>query len=228
MASAALSAFEGILSSLELERARRFRFDLHRNRFVAGRGFMRTLLGRYLQTEPAKLEFSYNPHGKPFLSGAFAKSGLNFNLAHSENLALLAITRVGTVGVDVERIRPLTDADQIVANFFSARESAAFHNLPIEQKLAAFFNLWTRKEAWLKATGEGIGSRLNAVEVSFLPGDPARFLSLPEDPQNTVLWMLHNLEPAPGFAAALAIPARTTSLRCYNWDEAANVKAVKG
>jgi 4'-phosphopantetheinyl transferase len=227
MASTALSTLEGILSSSELERARRFRFDQHRNRFIAGRGLMRTLLSRYLETKPAKLEFVYNPYGKPFLSGAFAESRLNFNLAHSENLAIFAVTRAGTIGVDVERIRPLTDADQLAVSSFSARESAAFHNLPLEQKPVAFFNLWTRKEAWLKATGEGIGHLLNVIEVSFLPGEPARFLSLPGDPQTTASWILHDLKPAPGFVAALAIPAQATPLRCCCWDEAATKKTLQ-
>ena len=226
LAPAVLNTFEATLSSSERERARRFRFDQPRNRFIAGRGLMRTLLGRYLETEPAKLELVCSPYGKPFLSGALVESWLNFNLAHSENLALLAVTRVGTIGVDVERIRPLTAADQIAAKFFSARENAAFHKLPLEQKPVAFFNLWTRKEAWLKATGEGIGGLLKAVEVSFLPGEPARFLSLPGEPQPTASWILHDLDPAPGFIAALAVRARTTPLRCWCWDEAATRKIM--
>lgn len=221
MASSALNTFAGILSASELEHARRFRFDQHRNRFIAGRGFMRTLLSHYLQIKPAQLEFVYNAYGKPLLSGAFVESRLNFNLAHSENLALLAVTRLGTIGIDVERIRPVTDAGQMAAMFLSARESAAFYNLPPEQKPVAFFNLWTRKEAWLKATGEGIGHLLKAVEVSFLPGEPARFLSLPGNPQTTASWRLRDFEPAPGFVAALAIPAQTAFLRLCCWDEEA-------
>jgi 4'-phosphopantetheinyl transferase len=226
MAPAALSAFERILSSSELERARRFRLDQHRNRFITGRALMRTLLSQYLQTEPVKLEFLYNPYGKPFLSWASGGSALNFNLAHSENLALLAINRVGTIGVDVERIRPLNDLDQLSASFFSARESTVFHRLPLEQKQVAFFNLWTRKEAWLKATGEGIGHRLNRVEATFLPDDPARFLSLPGNPQTTGSWLLHDLEPPPGFAAALAAPSQAMPLRCFCWNEEATEKMM--
>ena len=213
--------FKKILSSAELERARRFRFDLHRNRFIAGRGSMRTLLSNYLQTEPSKLQIGYGPYGKPILAGTFLESGVHFNLAHSENLALLAITLAGEIGIDLEQIRPLIDADELVARFFSARESAAFHHLPVVQKPLAFFNLWTRKEAWLKATGQGIGDLLNAVEVSFLPGEPARFVSLPGDAQTLASWILREFEPAPGFVAALAISSSSPALRCSCWDEKA-------
>jgi 4'-phosphopantetheinyl transferase len=221
MAPKVLSSFERILCSSEMARARRFHVDQHRNRFIGGRGFVRMILSHYLRTEPGKLEFAYNPHGKPSLSGAFAESRLNFNLAHSENLALLAVTRADAVGIDVERIKPLTDTDGLVAQFFSARESAAFHNLPPEQKSVAFFNLWTRKEAWLKATGEGIGHLLNVVEVSFLPGEPARFLSLPGGPKTTASWswILHSLSPQAGFVGALTIPAQEAFLYYYRWDE---------
>jgi len=188
---------------------------------------MRMLLGRYLHVEPADLEFVYGPHGKPFLSGAFADSRLNFNLAHSENLALLAVTRAGMIGVDIERIRPMDDAGQLVGRFFSARESSTFQKLPREQKNIAFFNLWTRKEAWLKAIGEGIEHLLKRVEVSFLPGEPAQFINLPGNAQITEPWVIHNLDPAPGFAAALAVRAPVTSLHCCCWGEEATRKIME-
>jgi 4'-phosphopantetheinyl transferase len=153
------------------------------------------------------LEFCYGPQGKPALAGVWSASGWHFNLAHSLDLALLAVTRSGPVGVDVERIRPLRDVDQLVSRFFSPRESAAFQALPAEQKPDAFFRLWTRKEAWLKATGEGIAESLGRVEVSFLPGEPARLLSLPGGPAALSGWRLHDLDPGPGFIAALAVVA---------------------
>ena len=213
-----LSTFERILCSSEMESARRFRVKQHRNRFIAARGFVRTLLSHYLRINPAEPEFVYGPYGKPSLSTAFRESGLNFNLAHSENLAVIAVTQAGAIGVDVERIRPLADAGELVAQFFSARTRAAFQNLPLEQKPTAFFNLWTRKEAWLKATGEGIGSLLNVVEVSFLPDEPPRLLSLPREVQTLGPWVLHEFSPRPGFIAALAIAAHEAPLHCYCWD----------
>ncbi len=212
---AALAEFGASLSSAEAERAARFRFERDRDRFVAGRGLLRRLLGRYLQTDPQAVEFTYSAEGKPALAGAFAASGLHFNLAHSEGLALLAVTRAGPVGIDVERIRALSDAAELVSRFFSARESAAFRLLPEDQKPAAFFSLWTRKEAWLKATGEGLAHLLARVEVSFLPGESARWLSLPERQAHDADWMLHELEPAPNFTGALAVAAPRPRLRCW-------------
>lgn len=215
-----LDALAATLSASERKRAGRFHFERHRNRFMAGRGLLRMLLGRYLQTAPERIQFTYGPQGKPALAGPFAQAGLEFNMAHTQDLALFAVTRAGPVGIDVEEVRSLADAEELVARFFSGRESAAFRKLPEEQKPPAFFNLWTRKEAWLKATGEGIVHSLHRVEVSFLPGEPARLLSLPEPLARSAHWGLHDLAPAPGFAAALAIAAGEARLRCWRWPEA--------
>lgn len=218
---AARRSFAALLSAAERQRAARFHFEPHRQRFIVGRGWLRRLLGRYLETDPAALELTYSPQGKPSLGGAFAHAGLHFNLAHSENLALLAVTRLGSVGVDVETVRPLADAEELVERFFSQRESGLFRQLPEDQKPTAFFHLWTRKEAWLKATGEGIAHSLNLVEVSFLPGEPARLLHLPVPLAGTVPWTLQHLAPAPGFAGALAIAAQEARLQCWRWEELA-------
>lgn len=204
------------LSPAERERAARFALPQARRRFIAGRGQLRELLGRYLERDPATLEFESGPHGKPALAGAAAASGLQFNLAHSDNLALLAVTRSGPVGVDLERIRPLPDIPRLVARFFSPRENAAFQALRAQEQTAAFFNLWTRKEAWLKATGEGIGQLLAQVEVSFVPGEPVRLLSLPDGVRAVAGWRLEHLEPAPGFVGALVADASAGCVRCFS------------
>jgi 4'-phosphopantetheinyl transferase len=203
--SEALVRFTGLLSQEEHARAARFRFERHRNRFVAARGVLRSILATHLDSAPDELQFEYGPNGKPVLIG-LAQSGLFFNLAHSENLALIAVTRLGPIGVDVEYVRPMADADELVARFFSARENVRFETLPANQKDTAFFNLWTRKEAWLKATGEGIGHLLNRVEVTFVPGEPAQLLALPEKPGLSWDWILRELTPAKGFVGALAFP----------------------
>jgi 4'-phosphopantetheinyl transferase len=205
--AAALAQAASLLTPHEAERAARFRFAGGRHRAIAGRGQLRAVLGHCLGADPAGLEFSYGPQGKPALAGVWSRSGWHFNLAHSADLALLAVTRAGPVGVDVERLRPLTYAGQVVSRFFSPREDAAFRVLPEDQKPDAFLRLWTRKEAWLKATGEGITQSLGRVEVSFLPGEPARLLSLPEGPAALCRWRLHELDCAPGFIAALAVVA---------------------
>ncbi len=204
---AALAQAASLLAPHEAERAARFRFEHGRRRAIAGRGQLRAILGRCLGADPAALEFSYGPQGKPALAGVWSRSGWHFNLAHSADIALLALTRSGPLGVDVERIRPLPDVGRLVSRFFSPGENAAFQALAQDQKPDAFFRLWTRKEAWLKATGEGIAQSLGRVEVSFLPGEPARLLRLPEGPAAVSRWRLHDLDSAPGFVAALAVVA---------------------
>jgi 4'-phosphopantetheinyl transferase len=201
-----LNRLAAILSEEEQQRAARFRLEMHRNRFIAARGILRLLLSTYLDCAPDGLRFEYGANGKPALTGHFAESSLFFNLAHSENLALIAVTHLGTIGVDVEQIRPVDDADELVARFFSARENALFQGLSCDEKNIAFFNLWTRKEAWLKATGEGIAHSLNRVEVTFLPSEPARLLALPHCSESSEGWHISELLPASGFVGALALP----------------------
>jgi 4'-phosphopantetheinyl transferase len=212
------AAWGKFLSPPEQDRAARFHFELHRRRFIVGRGWLRVILGRYLQAEPQLVQFVCSAHGKPELSGSFSSSGLRFNLAHSEDLAVLAVTRLGPVGVDLEKIVPLEDVDELVARFFSSRENNSFQQLPSEQKPNAFFSLWTRKEAWLKATGEGIAHSLNLVEVSFLPDEPAKLLSMPPHLSQGFYWSLHNLSPAAQFAAALAVAGESIKLQCWRWN----------
>jgi len=201
-----LVRFAASLSRDEQERAARFRFERHRIRFIAARGVLRSILATHLDCAPHELQFEYGRNGKPVLATPFADIGLSFNLAHSEDLALIAVTRAKSIGVDVEQIRPVTDVDELVTRFFSPCESALFQTLPTTQKDAAFFNLWTRKEAWLKATGEGIAHSLNRVEVTFLPDEPARLVALPENSGPSEAWVIRELLPARGFVGAVALP----------------------
>lgn len=195
-----------LLAPDESERAARLRFVVHRNRAVVGRSVLRSLLASYLRCRPEHLRFAYGPNGKPTLASPLDANRLHFNLAHSGDLALIAVTALGPLGVDVEQIRPMPDAEDLVERFFSPRENALFQQLRAQEKSSAFFNLWTRKEAWLKATGEGIGHSLNRVEVTFLPGEPAKLLGLPKDTSPSSNWTLQELAPAPGFVGAVALP----------------------
>lgn len=212
------SLFEKTLSDDELARAARFHFEEHRNRYLAAHGWLRQLLAGYLGISAATVKFVDSPLGKPGLAPSVNAGGLHFNLTHSEGLALVAIARGRAVGIDLERVRPLNDAEEMVARFFSQRENAAFRRLPEEQKPLAFFNLWTRKEAWLKATGEGIGHLLNQVEVSFRPGEPAGLKSLPQGFENLSSWSIHHLIPGPGFVGALVVAGGGTEPECLCWD----------
>ncbi|MGN6642334.1 MAG: 4'-phosphopantetheinyl transferase family protein [Verrucomicrobiota bacterium] len=212
---ATLAEFFDTLSTNEKERAGRFKFEQHRSRYIAGRGWLRAALGHYLQTSPAELNFHYSVHGKPELTPNSAGGPLHFNLAHSGDVALLGVTRIGPVGVDVEAIREVKDVADLVARFFSERENHLFQQLAMEQRPAAFFNLWTRKEALLKATGEGIVGGLNRVEVSFLADEPARLLALAGDVEQAARWTLTAFSPALGFVGALAIEAQ--DVRVSTW-----------
>jgi 4'-phosphopantetheinyl transferase len=209
-----------MLAPAEHRRADAFHFDLDRNRFMAGRGMLRTLLGRYLHAQPGTIWLEYGPNGKPLLAGQFAGNGLHFNLTHCDDLALLAVSRGRVVGVDVERIRVLDGTQEMAACFCSPRENAQFLSLPSVEKDAAFFRLWTRKEAWLKATGKGVGQSLEKVEVSFRMGEAARFMRLPEeDGVSARGWSLQELTPALGFVAALASPGEAARLSCWKCQE---------
>jgi len=223
-----LSTLARSLSASERNRADRFRFEQHRRRFMAGRGFVRNVLALYLAEDPGCLEFRYGAFGKPALAAGpmGPVANLHFNLAHSEDLALLAVSRAGPLGIDLERIRVLDDAEELVARFFCPAEFALFHSLPTHLKCAAFFNLWTRKEAWLKATGEGIGHSLHRVQVSFLPEDPARLVELPTDLGNIEDWSLAELVTWPGFTAALALRGGAPRICYRTWEPGGETAAA--
>jgi 4'-phosphopantetheinyl transferase len=135
-------------------------------------------------------------------------------------LLLVAVARTWEIGIDVERIRPLPDAEGIAERFFTRRESEDLRELPAAQKLPAFFTLWTRKEAWLKATGDGITDCLSQLEVPFLAGEPTRLISLPSKTEVAHKdWTLRELTPALGFVGALAAPTNDIRLNCWRWPE---------
>ena len=212
-------ALAATLSRDERARAARFRFDRDRDHFIVGRGLLRAILARYVNGNPARLIFDYSPNGKPALAESEAACGFHFNLAHSDDLLLVAVARAWEIGVDVERIHPLADAAGIAEKFFSPREFEGLRNLPDSQKWPAFFNLWTRKEAWLKATGDGISDDLSRLEVSFLANKQARLISLPGRINAAGNWTLFELVPAPGFVGAVAAPANGVHLKCWLWPE---------
>jgi 4'-phosphopantetheinyl transferase len=204
---------ESTLSLEEKARADRSHFANDRNRFVVARGLLRELLGGYLHQNPADLEFSYGPHGKPSLSGGNASSGLCFNLSHSSDLAVYAIARERNLGIDVEHVRPESAGEDIAKHYFSAREVSDLRTLPTEAKVEGFFQCWTRKEAYLKATGMGLQIPLDSFSVSLLPGQPARFLGGVEP-----RWNLAAYHPAEGYLAAVVYDGAPCSLKYFSVD----------
>jgi 4'-phosphopantetheinyl transferase len=215
--AAALPAYAEPLSESERKRADRFHFDRDRNRFIVRHGLLRMILGRYLNIGPECVAFTYETHGKPLISGRSTRTRFHFNLSHSDGLALIAGSRRAALGVDIERVRFVPDADQIAARFFSPSESAMLNAVPAEQKMEAFFHCWTRKEAYLKATGEGIADALPRIEVSLSPAQPARLLRIGGDAMDASHWTLSALTPAPGFVGALAIKAGGLKVTCWSW-----------
>ena len=212
-----VQGLEQTLSPEELGRAERYYFQKDRKHFIVARGLLRNILSRYLQIEPYQIRFRYGPHGKPELSGEGGWETLRFNVSHSHGLALYAITRSREIGVDVECIRSVPEAEQIAERFFSTRENAVFRALPPHEKLHAFFNCWTRKEAYIKAIGDGLSRPLDQFDVSLAPGEPARLLHIEGAPQEACHWSIQAPTPASGYIAALAVEGHGFRLSCRQW-----------
>jgi 4'-phosphopantetheinyl transferase len=204
------------LGEEELSRARRFRFAVHRDRFIVRRGMLRWVLARYLDCEPATLQLERSEFGKPFL-GARHGSDLRFSNSHSENLALLAIARGRDVGVDLERIKPGFSDLAIPEQFFTPREAAMLRALPAGQQPEAFFDLWVRKEAYVKARGMGLSLALDSFEVPLGDAEPVRLLRAAPDSGEAGIWTVVALRPAREYPAALVVQGEACPLRCWNW-----------
>ncbi len=211
----------GALAADERQRAARFHFERGRRHFIAGRATLRVLLAAYLHVEPSHVALQYGRHGKPALvdaaSQAPATAPLRFNVSHSDGLAVYAFTRGRHIGIDVERLRPIDDGERIAARFFSPAEHAQLRTVPAHQFDEAFFNCWTRKEAFVKATGEGLARSLSDFDVSLLPGEPARLTRTAPHPHEALRWTLQALDPAVGYVAALAVDARDVRLSHWHW-----------
>lgn len=200
-----------LLSADERERARRYRFDEHRNEFILTRAALRILLGFYLETFPEQLAFSYSAQGKPSLEKDAA--ALCFNVSHTHGLAALAFGRGCEIGVDVEKLRPECDATKLAQRFFSASEREAISSLSGRALHEAFFRCWTRKEAFIKAKGGGLSIPLDQFDVSIDEGRPAALLGTRPDPAEASRWMLHDLPVKEGYAGALAFSVRAMERR---------------
>ncbi len=201
-----VAALRRLLTPEEIQRSERFKFDRHRRRFIVRRGALRRLVGAYLDQDPAAVSFAEGEKGKPFVpqSGTPADV-LHFNLTDSKDLAIYAFTRGAELGVDVEILRPMPDALDIAEHFFAADEREDLRRVPEADRADAFFNCWTRKEAYIKAIGEGLSEPLDRFCVTLTPGQPARFVHLGGDPQRAADWTLYHMLPEPGAVGALAL-----------------------
>lgn len=207
---AVIHRLENRLSTDEKERAEKFLVPRARQRFVAARGILRELVATYLEIEPTKVEFLYGPQGKPSLSSVH-HSKVCFSISHSREMGLFAFANCGDVGVDIEQVKPDFKGMEIASHFFSSEEIAALAKLPPELGVEAFFACWTRKEAYVKARGEGLSIPLRSFTVSFAD---SKQLLLDE---TGAAWSCCALEPAPGFAGAVVAAGENWSLQCWEW-----------
>jgi 4'-phosphopantetheinyl transferase len=197
-----------LLSQDEQQRADRFKFDRDRKRYIAGRQFLRTLLSAYLQTDLKGVSFDYSPNGKPSLGNEHNARGIRFNVSHSDKMAAFAFVRGREVGVDIEQIHQDISVKEIAGRFFSQAEQAAFADVPEELKQEAFFLCWTRKEAFVKAKGNGLSLPLDQFDVSLLPGRRAQLLGTRPDPEERHRWSMCELNVGPDYAAALVVEGK--------------------
>jgi len=212
--------YEGYWATLapdEKARAERYHFDRDRVRFVVARGVLRMILGRYLNLEPQEVRFSYTEYGKPYLPYNLASSDITFNLTHSHDLAVLAVTRARQIGVDLEFVRPDLASESIAERFFARDEVTTLFSLPPLVRTQAFFHCWTRKEAFIKAVGEGLSYPLNQFTVAFTPEDPPALLEIRGSVTEARRWALFELAPGEGYVGALAVQRKDTTFPLQLW-----------
>jgi 4'-phosphopantetheinyl transferase len=209
-----LARIEGILSSDEEARAERLLDRQSRDRYIAGRGLLRTILGNYLGHPPAEIRFTYGEHGKPSLAGE-PREGLSFNLSHADDLMLLAVVRGREVGVDLERVQEDLPYRAMAERFLSPRERSELFSLPLELQLPAFYRCWTRKEAYLKGCGSGFSQPPDSLDVSLLHDLPAAILAHRLDPAEAARWKLMDLKVPICFMAALAVTGDAPTVRSF-------------
>lgn len=216
--SAVIECLQDLLTPDELARVIRFHFPQHRARFIVARGALRTILGYYTGISPEKIGFGYSSYGKPFLdmSQLGNTQSLHFNVSHSSDIALIALTRFRNVGVDIERLRHDVPYARLVRRYFTPCEQTALFALPSNLHIYAFYNLWTRKEAYLKAIGIGFSHTLDGFKVDLTSNRAVESMTRPQTHGNKV-WKLLELIPGPGYAATLAVAGRDWKLSCWQW-----------
>ena len=209
--------FKELLSPDERARAERFRFDKDRNQFIECRAALRLLLSQYLNISPTALTFVKAAHGKPALANGHSESGLRFNLSRRDGLALVAIARDREIGVDVELIQAGLPIFEIANVSFSENELAELQSLPEAQQAAGFYNCWTRKEAYVKARGEGFSFPLKQFDVSLTPGAAAKLLAVRGSNTEVDRWTMQDVSAGDGYVAALIFEGPNAAIIYKDW-----------
>lgn len=206
-----------VLSDEEIERVNRYRFDKHRRRFIAGRGILRAILAHYLGCEPQALGFGHGEHGKPYIAWPQSAHDIRFSASDSHGLGAVAVTQGNELGLDIEKVRHNSDQEQIVAREFAAEERDWFCGLPEDERARAFHELWTCKEAYLKAKGVGLAAPLNSFAISMSRGAQPRLSWSAIDNADPQRWLLHRLAIDSGFATCLAVEGSDRPVRVGRW-----------
>lgn len=214
--SAQIDKYHAVLSGDELERCDKFKSAKRRREFIIGRGALRTLIGQCLKLDPSALNIVYSEHQKPCLPEAVPGAPATFNLTHSHDLALIALTLERDIGIDIEYLRADVDFRKLARRFFSKQEVQSLESCTDARLTAAFFACWTRKEALLKALGKGIAFGLKEFSVSVDPLDREVDLLTHWDQAEASRWSILNMKPGPDYAAAVAASGGTFKLRL--WD----------
>ncbi len=204
------------LSPDEIVRANRFLKEIHRQRYILGRGKLRQLLARYREADPAELRFRYSDHGKPDLTESGDGRRLRFNLSHSADMAVAAVVWDNEIGIDIEFMRSNVDFLKLANRFFAKSEAEAMRETPTGQRKEMFFRIWTRKEAYIKAHGEGLSLPLDEFEVSTGADEPPALLQTHFDPEDKNRWSLAAIEIKDGYQCTLACEGSAHPLRF--WD----------
>ena len=199
----------GLLSADERARAERLRFELHRRRFAAARCALRRILGHCLKTAPGALRFDYSPNGKPSIAG----TTLRFNLSHSAGWAVIAVTRGRELSVDLEEIRDGTDLLALAERYFAPTERSAMASAPEAERPALFYRIWTRKEAYVKALGEGLSLELDSFSVSITPEPGPALTASARGARELDRWRLARIPAPSGFASALVVEGGPVEIR---------------
>lgn len=203
-----------ILSKEEIEKAKAFRFIKDRRCFIIARGVLRNLLGNYLQVDPLHIHFKYGAHGKPYVDHP---SMLQFNISHSRNMLLLGFVKTASIGIDVEYTKREIDVKKIAQNFFSREEITSLRAVKEEGQLDAFYNCWTRKEAFIKALGSGLSFPLDQFVVSLdNPGD-ANLIETKWDSQEKEKWVLKAIQPEEDYVGAVSVKGKITDVRHFKY-----------
>ena len=224
VAAAERARLHALLDRDEAERAARFHDPQHVQRFTVAHGRLREIVAAYAGTAPEGVAFAHGARGKPHLAHGVpgATTALEFNLSHAQHLGLIGVTRDAAIGVDIEVMRPMAEMADIAERNFAPAEFDAWRRLPADQRAAGFFACWTRKEAVIKATGDGLSMPLDGFAVSVHPAQPARLLEIDRSATAASLWTLASWQPMAGVFAAVALHRAAGACRLYRLPAATN------